>query len=311
VGLAEKLVKNYKAGLFLSLVVLLASLGTIGFNLAATGKVVPLGIDFTGGTQATVQLAQGSHVSSSDITAVENAAARLIGGELRVRAAETQVFVESGQQLTKEVISDVMREAGVSFGSIDIYIVGPALGSAFLGQAVQAIAAAFAAMAIVALVSFRSLVPSLAMILAGSSNLAFALAGMSILGLPLNLATLAGLLMVIGYSIDTNILLSTRVLRRRMESVAERVVSSLNTGLTMTFAAMASVAVLYLVASLAPTLQQIAAIILLGLTADLIFTWLQNASILRLYLERKQRRAERRASGKEHEEQEHAQEKAK
>jgi preprotein translocase subunit SecF len=128
-------------------------------------------------------------------------------------------------------------------------------------------------------------VHSLAVIFAALTDILAAMAGMSILGIELTLGSLAALLMLLGYSVDTDILLSTRVLKQREGSLADRIWSSVLTGSTMSLAAIFAFAALYLV-SPSSTLDQIAAVIVIGLAADLPITWLGNAFILKWYVER-------------------------
>ena len=52
----DKLLKNYKTGLFVSVFVLLFIVLFLGNQQLQTGSVVPLGIDFTGGTQAIAEV---------------------------------------------------------------------------------------------------------------------------------------------------------------------------------------------------------------------------------------------------------------
>ncbi|MBE0666120.1 MAG: protein translocase subunit SecF, partial [Bacteroidales bacterium] len=164
------------------------------------------------------------------------------------------------------------------------------LGQAFWKQALTAIAVAFIAMAIVVFVTFRDFVPSIVVILAGVSDITLAVVGMNLLGIQLSMGTLAGLLILMGYSIDTDILLSTRVLKRRGESALDdRIKSSVKTGITMSVTSIVAMVILFLVSS-SPVLDDIALVIILGLLADIPFTWLQNVGILKLYMENKERK---------------------
>ena len=110
-----------------------------------------------------------------------------------------------------------------------------------------------------------------------------------VFGMRLTTAGVAAFLMVMGYSIDTDILLTTRVLKRTEGTVGERMASTIPTGLTMTFAAMVSVIVAYF-STEAELLKQIMFILFWGLVADIIFTWFFNAGLLRMYVEKKEKR---------------------
>jgi preprotein translocase subunit SecF len=97
--------------------------------------------------------------------------------------------------------------------------------------------------------------------------------------------------MIVGYSVDTDILLTTKLLRRKEAETFERVSSSVKTGLTMQLAAIVAMSVLYAV-SPAEILKQIAGILIIGLMLDIVFTWIQNVGIMLWYLEYKERKAQ-------------------
>jgi preprotein translocase subunit SecF len=116
---------------------------------------------------------------------------------------------------------------------------------------------------------------------------------MSLFGIPLSIASVGALLLLIGYSVDTDILLTTRLLKRREGTITERALEAMKTGLTMSAAAIGAMAALYIVTVFfipsANTLAEIAAVLIIGLVADILATWLMNLGILRWYLERGRR----------------------
>ena len=115
---------------------------------------------------------------------------------------------------------------------------------------------------------------------------------MSLFNIPLSIASVGALLMLIGYSVDTDILLTTRLLKRKEGTVVERAKAAMKTGLTMSIAAIVAMSILYVVTVVfmpkATTLSSISAVLIVGLCGDIITTWLMNLGILRWYIERKQ-----------------------
>jgi len=132
---------------------------------------------------------------------------------------------------------------------------------------------------------FKYSIPSIAVILAAFSDMIITIAVVNLLGIKLSTAGIAAFLMLIGYSIDTDILLSTRVLKRKGGSIFDRVVQSLKTGLTMNFSTLAAVLIV-LIFSKSEILTQIMTILFIGLIIDLMNTWIQNVGILRMFLEK-------------------------
>jgi preprotein translocase subunit SecF len=100
----------------------------------------------------------------------------------------------------------------------------------------------------------------------------------------LTLGTVAALLMLIGYSVDSDILLNNHILRRRGDFY-ESAFRAMRTGVTMTVTSISAMVVMTIVATLLgiPLLPEIALVLVFGLVADLMNTYMLNMSLLRYY----------------------------
>lgn len=145
---------------------------------------------------------------------------------------------------------------------------------------------AFAGIAALIFMFLRYSIPSFAVILAALSDIIITLAIVNVIGIKLSAGGIAAFLMLIGYSVDTDILLSTKLLKRKEGTLMERVYSAMKTGLTMNITTIAALTVA-LMLSQSTIISQIMTILLIGLFIDIINTWIQNVGILRMYLERK------------------------
>ncbi|MBS3118721.1 hypothetical protein J4417_03500 [Candidatus Woesearchaeota archaeon] len=96
--------------------------------------------------------------------------------------------------------------------------------------------------------------------------------------------------MLIGYSIDTDMLLTSRVLKRKEGTEIEKIIGAVKTGLTMTITTITAV-IVSLIFIESEIVKQIMLILLIGLFVDMIMTWIQNVGILRLYLEHQRKKA--------------------
>jgi preprotein translocase subunit SecF len=115
---------------------------------------------------------------------------------------------------------------------------------------------------------------------------------MDVFGVALTLGTVAALLMLIGYSVDTDILLTTRLLKRKGE-LNEKIIDAMKTGLTMTTTTLAALLALFIVSSGSvmsfiriDIIRDISVVLIFGLIADIVNTWMTNVGILRLYIEK-------------------------
>lgn len=167
--------------------------------------------------------------------------------------------------------------------------VEPTLGETFWESATVVAITALILVIIVIFIFFREVVPSLAVIGAAAFDIATALALMAIFQVPLSLSTISALLMLVGYSVDTDIMLTTRLLKRKESSARSRTKEAMKTGLTMTLTTLAALIAMLTLSYFTQMIVifEIALVLLFGLIGDLISTWLMNAPVLLWYVERK------------------------
>ena len=94
--------------------------------------------------------------------------------------------------------------------------------------------------------------------------------------------------MLIGYSVDSDILLTMRVLKRQGK-LEEKLAGAFHTGIIMTSTTLAAVLSLWIVSGLGQieTIRDMAAVLLVGLLLDIMNTWITNATLLKWYAEMK------------------------
>ena len=167
----------------------------------------------------------------------------------------------------------------------------PTLGSYFLSQLEFVILTAFILISVIVFFIFRSIAPAFAVIFGAANDMIFAIGAMGLFGIPLGVASIGGLLMLIGYSIDTDVLTAVRIMKRHEGTAEDRAYASMKTGLTMTATAIVSFAVLFIVSIFAyvPTYYEISGVVLFGLIGDIFTTWLGNASMILYFKKRKER----------------------
>jgi len=168
--------------------------------------------------------------------------------------------------------------------------INPVLGKEFRQTAIYMVIIAFVLLVISVFYNFREIVPGILMILSIIFDTLTVVAAMGIFGIPFSLATVSILLILVGYSIDTDILLTSRVLKHRYLEFKERFRTAMITGLTEQFTAFTVMLLSYIIVSLLfPELdlvRDMSLMVLIGSVADMIFTWLFNASALRIWAER-------------------------
>ena len=274
------MMENHKILIAIPIILALLSLVLIGFN------GLEQGVDLKGGSLAELQLL-GS-VTPSELE--DTLDAKLNTNNIKVtNNGNNKVTVELENNINSSTFASAINGKAkvISYNEI-----GPVLSEEAMGQIYIAMIFAFLFMAITVFIVFREPVPSVAIILAALCDILIALGGMSIFKIPLSIASVGALLMLIGYSVDTDILLTTRLLKRREGTVEERAKNAMYTGLTMSFAAIAAMAILFIVTKLimpeATTLSNISAVLVIGLIGDILSTWLMNLGILKTYIDWRQ-----------------------
>lgn len=180
-------------------------------------------------------------------------------------------------------------EVEVKEKNLNMRSVGPTLGKTFREQGIKALFVAYLLMSMVVFFAFRNLVPSVAVLQAAVCDVIMAVGLMSLFNVPFDSASLGALLMLIGYSVDTDILLTARVLRQKGGLVSENIDGAMKTGLMMTLATIAVMVVTLIVTSYLieiSTLNTIALVLVFGLVADLFTTWFTNAGLIKWDMER-------------------------
>jgi len=274
---------DFKKLMIIPLGMLALSLLIIYINYNA--ETIPLSIELKGGTLITaynVPQSSGLEGALEDEFNIDFkfGTIREISGDESGRTIETNNYLGPEK---KESIRKFLVKWGVNDDDITVRSVGPSISARFLREAIKAVLFAFLFMAIVVFVRFRTIVPSMAVVISAFSDIITTFAVMILLGIELSPGTFVALLLLVGYSVDTDILLTTRILVRKTGSFEDRLYGAMKTGLTMNATTLAAVSMI-LIASTTVILKEIAVVILIGLLVDLINTWIQNAGILHWYV---------------------------
>src|SRR3989338_708937 len=215
--------KYYKLLLLVPAALLLFSLIYSAVFIQKNGDIVYKDVSLTGGTVLTV------FDTKADVDAIETAikadfpdsGVRKIsdfrtGGQkgffIETKATPEEITPKVEGLLGYELTSD---NSSVEFSAAT-------LSQGFYKQLQMAILIAFVLMAMVIFIIFRSFVPSFAVILSAFADIMMTVTVVNLLGMQLSTAGIVGFLMLIGYSVDTDILLTSRVLKEKEGSINSR-----------------------------------------------------------------------------------------
>jgi preprotein translocase subunit SecF len=210
-----------------------------------------------------------------------------VSGDLPTQA--DTYFSKARENFKNELAIFISQQTGVDRAQFSVNDTGPSLGAYFLNQAKTAIIIAFILIIILIFYYFKTPIVSFAVMQSAAFDAVLGYAALGAFNIPLSLATIAPLLMLIGYSVDTDIMLTDRMLKRKEGTPATRAKGAIATGLTMTGAAIAAMLSLFIVSSYAniTVLSHISFVLVVGLVGDIIATWCTNAPVILWHLERK------------------------
>lgn len=279
--------KNYKKLLIIPAILLVLSIFYIFNTYQRTGDIIHRDITLTGGTSITILgnvdkngLEQFISGKFDDYQIKEIRDLRT--GQRDAVIVDTNAGADETKQAVEEFLGYKLTEDNSS-----VEFTGSVIGEGFYRQLRLAILFAFILMSIVIFIIFRTFVPSFAVILSAFADIVMTLGIIDFMGMKISGAGIIALLMLIGYSVDSDILLTTRVLKTREDRVNERIWGAFKTGILMTFTALGAVIVsLLIVYRFSNVLSQIFSILTIGLLFDILNTWITNVGILKLYVER-------------------------
>lgn len=278
--------KNYKKLLIIPTVLFLFSIIYMINFYSINKDLFKKDVSLTGGTSLTIY---DNKLSIKEIE--KNLSSKLDGLNVRKisdfsTSSQIAIVIEtrSDKDTTKGILEKFLgynlTEENSSFE-----FSGASLTEDFYKQLIFALIIAFLLMSIVVFLQFKEIIPSFAIIQSAFNDVFFSLVVINILGISISSAGIVAFLMLIGYSVDTDILLTNRVLKREKgESINLMIFKSFSTGIAMTLTSLFAVLIsLIIVGQFSFILYQIFLIMSLGLFFDLINTWITNVSIIKWY----------------------------
>jgi len=251
---------------------------------------IPMNVDLKGGTVIIIP-------TSTPILGLENLISDDFGIDAKSRSIrdfsgnikQQEIVInklglstEEERAITNRIISEFNAKS-IEHGSILTQTVSGFFSEMFLQESIKAVIFAFIFMAAVIFIKFRTFVPSFAVVLSAFADIVETLAAMIVLGIELSKGSIIALLLLIGYSVDTDIMLTSRLLKQKGRGMDVIIKDSVHTGLTMTGTTTTAMIVLYLV-STSELLDSIATVIIIGLVFDLLNTWITNLALLKMHI---------------------------
>jgi len=263
------------------------------FAAAFLIRGVPMSIEFSSGTMITYRNLE----NSPNADAVESALSTVLVADVKAVTTQdsatgtfgldiqtTNALDENGQEQVQRTIAD---QFGIQ-STPEFYAIEPAISQTYLRGAMWAMVLSFIAMFVIVSIVFRHKIVGVMLPCVGI-NMIWALGGLALLQIQFSLASLTGFLLMIGFSIDTNILLTEHMLRRVGGEPRERMATAMLTGWMITGTSLATMICINILVT-NPSITQLVTVLTFGLAGDLVNTWFLNGGALVWYTERQKRK---------------------
>lgn len=275
---------HYMRLLWVSVLLVVLAVGQIAYQVATTGDFIHRGVSLKGGVVITAPaVVIDAAVLESELKG------QFRNADLQVRrlSATQGISVEASDVSPDALVGKVRESLGnLAPDQYSVEVIGSSLGKSFFRELFFSVGLAYLLMGVVVLLVYRTIVPSAAVITAAFCDMLVTIAVYNLTGRTMSSAGIAALLMLIGYSVDTDMLLTSRVLRRKEGTVMDRVYSALKTGLTQVSTTLAAILVALMITQ-SEVIREVMIVLLIGLIVDVPMTWIQNVAMLRKYMERK------------------------
>jgi len=197
-----------------------------------------------------------------------------------------QVYLESKDKWKENFMYELSKLGKINRYSLEE--VSPSLSIYFINKVFSVIIVSIILMSILVILIFRLPLPSLIVLSGATIDLIICLGFMGYSGIPLTLASFTALMIMVGLSLDTDMMLCIKILKIGEGNPKERAYEAMQTGFAMTTTTLAAFVALLVLGELTKinVYQQIGLIGTVGLIGDLIGTWLFNAVAVLYYKEK-------------------------
>lgn len=276
---------EYRKLFIIPVILFLFSIFALINSYNTTGDFINRDVSLKGGISLTI------NTDFNDISDLEEyLLVELPDASINIRTIEaggmvSGIIVEASDVEEELLEEKVNEKIPLTKENYSLETMGSTLGESFFKQMFIALLLAFASMGFVFQFYFKSWYATFAALFSAFMDIFITLGIMEFIGMKLTAGGIAAYLMLIGYSIDTSILISTKLIKEQTE-LRKALFGAMKTGLTMSAAGIVAMGISFLLTN-NTTLKQIMLILIVGLVIDIFTTWIANVAFLRINLEKK------------------------
>ena len=206
--------RNYKILMYIPIILLVLSLSLIGYRYSSTGDFFKKDISLKGGVSATIHTSQELDDSKLVNLGVDHNVRNLedirTGKRIGIIVEASDITGDELKLKLENLLNIKLTEENFS-----VEETSPKLSTSFFKQLVISLLFAFILMGISVFISFKTPIPSIAVIFAALTDVIITLAVINLLGIAVSTSGIVAFMLIIGFSIDTDILLTSWSIKRK------------------------------------------------------------------------------------------------
>ena len=247
-----------------------------------TGDFFLRDIDLKGGTSLTLLF--NRTLSTEEIEPIlKKQIENFILSSSKTAEGYTSITILTEESLNASTIIETLNSNGFYPVEYSIEFVGPELGSAFFLQVSILLTIAYILLFLTNMIIYKRLIIAATIILSSLANLVAVFGIMNLLNQKISFAGFSSILMLIAFTIDSNVILATKILSGKIEEFYDQYKKGLITCLTIDIGLIISMLIV-LAFSNSSFLINIAQIQTIGFVVDILNTWILNAAIIEVVL---------------------------
>ncbi len=281
--LVDYYLKNYRKMIFIPIAFIIFFAASIGYHYYTHGEVVNEDLSLAGGISLTLNTNHSVSASliTSNLSTALNSPVSVSVLHAQFSNAITGYAITAGINVNTTQFTNAVSKLfamPVTSANSNIDYVSATIAQGALYDSLILLGAAFILVAIVSLFYFRNLSQAFSNVISIISDVINVVGLLDLLGISFSTASIAGILMIMGYSADRNIILATNILKREEANMKYRLLHTIKTSLTMDAAAFVTFIVLFF-GTTNSLIQNIAIILVFGVLFDDFSVWILNGSI--------------------------------
>jgi preprotein translocase subunit SecF len=277
--------KNYKKFIVVTIMLFILFTGIILFNYFRNGYIIKKSIDISGGYLTMIN--NNYHITNQEIN---NVLYKMNITDYIVYNTPNIIYIESREKINvSELINLFNLYYNISLTPQDISVqqYSSIVGNIIFNQFVEFVFITMILVGFVIFIAFRVSNVTLNIMSTIAFDILGLLAILSLTGFPIGANGFIAMLMILGFAIDNNVVLSTNIVKEREKPFIERVKMSFRVGMLMELIALYTLIILYLFVPV-PSVREFSAVLSIAIMLDLLYYLIGNIPLYKYFESKKE-----------------------